>query len=160
MIKTILVATDFSEHAQRALECASDLAGQVGAKLYLLHVQTEGALRTALKEGLLSATSTDEEISEAVEQLIEERFSQSLCGIDRSQNDVEHCSRRGEPGVLIPTYSEEIGADLVVLGRRGAGFIGEVRAAVIGSVTASVIRRSPCPVMVVRREHGRMGSGG
>lgn len=153
MIKTILVATDFSEHSQRALERATDLAGQLGAKLYLFHVQTEGALRMALKEGLLSATSTDEEISEAVEQLIEERFSQSQCGIDRSQIVVEHSSRRGEPGVLIPAYAEEIGADLVVLGRRGAGLIGEVRAAVIGSVTASVIRRSPCPVMVVRREH-------
>jgi len=153
MIKTILVGTDFSEHSQRALERATDLAGQVGAKLYLFHVQTEGALRMALKEGLLSATSTDEEICEAVEQLIEERFSQSQCGIDRSQIVVEHSSRRGEPGVLIPAYAQEIGADLVVLGRRGAGLIGEVRAAVIGSVTASVIRRSPCPVMVVRREH-------
>ena len=153
MIKKILVGTDFSEHSQRALERATDLAGQVGAKLYLFHVQTEGALRMALKEGLLSATSTDEEICEAVEQLIEERFSQSQCGIDRSQIVVEHSSRRGEPGVLIPAYAEEIGADLVVLGRRGAGLIGEVRAAVIGSVTASVIRRSPCPVMVVRREH-------
>src|SRR5215471_739483 len=156
MIKTILVPTDFSEHAQRALERASDLAGQLGAKIYLLHVQTEGALRTALKEGLLGATSTDEEICEAVEQLIEERFSQTLCGIDRSNLVVEHCSRRGEPGVLIPAYAEEIGADLIVLGRRGAGLIGEVRAAVIGSVTASVIRKSPCPVMVVRREHGRI----
>ncbi|HKA20388.1 MAG TPA: universal stress protein [Blastocatellia bacterium] len=153
MIKTILVATDFSEHAQRALERAIDLAGQVGARVYLLHIQTEGALRMALREGLLSATSSDEEIREAVAQLIEERFSQAQSGIDRSQTVVEHCSRRGEAGVLIPAYAEEIGADLVVLGRRGAGLIGEVRAAVIGSVTASVIRRSPCPVMVVRREH-------
>jgi nucleotide-binding universal stress UspA family protein len=153
MIKTILVATDFSEHAQRALERASDLASQVGAKLYLLHVQTEGALRTALKEGLLGPTSTDEEITEAVAQLIEERLSQTLCGIDRSQIEVEHRCRRGDPPIVIPAYAEEIGADLVVLGRRGAGFIDEMRAAVIGSVTASLIRRSPCPVMVVRREH-------
>jgi nucleotide-binding universal stress UspA family protein len=153
MIKTILVPVDFSEHAQRAVERASDLAVQVGAKLYLLHVQTEGSLRTALREGLLGATSTDEEICQAVEQLIEERFSQTLCGLDRSQIVVEHCSRRGEPAALIPVYAEEIGADLVVLGRRGAGLMNEVRAAVIGSVTASVIRKSPCPVMVVRREH-------
>src|SRR5215471_12174722 len=157
MIKTILVPTDFSEHAQRALERASDLAEQLGAKLHLLHVQTEGALRTALKEGLLGATSTDEEIYEAVEQLIQERISQAKCGIDRSRIVVEHCSRRGEPGAVIPAYAEEIGADLVVLGRRGAGLIDEVKAAVIGSVTASVIRRSPCPVMVVRREHGGIG---
>src|SRR5438093_11767786 len=63
-IKTILVPTDFSEHAQRAFERACDLAGQVGAKVYLLHVQTESALRTAIKEGLVDGASTDEELKE------------------------------------------------------------------------------------------------
>jgi len=74
-----------------------------------------------------------------------------LAGVDRMR--VEYTSRRGESTVLIPAYAEEIGADLVVVGRRGAGLMSEMREAVIGSVTASVIRMSPCPVMVVRREH-------
>jgi nucleotide-binding universal stress UspA family protein len=54
---------------------------------------------------------------------------------------------------MIAAYAQELGADLVVVGRRGAGLIDEMRAAVIGSVTANVIRKAPCPVMVVRREH-------
>jgi universal stress protein A len=155
--KTILVPTDFSEHAQRAFERACDLAGQLGAKLYLLHVQTEGALRIAIKEGLLARCSTDEEIQNAVEQLIGERFSKSLSGVDTSHLDIEHTSRRGDPGALIPAYAKDIGADLVVVGRRGAGLIEDMRVAVIGSVTESVIRKSPCPVMVVRREHQNRG---
>jgi nucleotide-binding universal stress UspA family protein len=153
-IKTILVATDFSEHAQRAFERACDLAGQVGAQINLLHVQTESALRTAIKEGLIDGASTDEELHDAVEQLIAQRFSQTICAVDRSQIAIEHASRRGEPAAVIAAYAQEIDADLVVVGRRGAGLIDEMRTAVIGSVTESVIRKSPCPVMVVRREHG------
>jgi nucleotide-binding universal stress UspA family protein len=156
-IKTILVPTDFSEHAQRAFERACDLARQLGAKLYLLHVQTEGALRIAIKEGLLETCSTDEEIQNAVEQLIGQRFSKTLSGVDTSHLAIEHTSRRGDPGGLIPAYAQAIGADLVVVGRRGAGLIEDMRAAVIGSVTESVIRKSPCPVMVVRREHKNRG---
>jgi universal stress protein A len=152
-IKTILVPTDFSEHAQRAFERAYDLAGQLGAKLYLLHVQTDSALRIAIKEGLLVDTSTDEELRDAVSQLIEERFSQMLCAVDHSQISIEHTSRRGDPHAVIPSYAEEVGADLIAIGRRGAGLMNEVRAAVIGSVTEGVIRKSPCPVLVVRREH-------
>lgn len=152
-IKTILVPTDFSEHSQRAFESACDLAGQLGAKLYVLHVQTESALRTAVKEGLLDDASTDEALQAAVEQLIEQRFSQTLCAVDRSQIAIEHTSRRGDPDAVITAYAKEVGADLIVIGRRGAAFIDEMRAAVIGSVTGSVIRKSPCPVMVVRREH-------
>ncbi len=154
MIKTILVPTDFSEHSQRAFERARDLAEQLEAKLYLLHVQTESALRIAVKEGLLDGASTDEKLCEAVDQLIEQRFSQVLSGFDRSQIAIEHTSRRGEQAAVIVAYAQEIGADLIVIGRRGAGLIDEVRA-VIGSVTESIIRKSPCPVMVVRREHRR-----
>jgi nucleotide-binding universal stress UspA family protein len=153
MIKTILVATDFSEHSQRAFERAFDLAEQLGAKLCLLYVQTGSVLRTAVKEGLLAVGSTDDEMQEAVSQLIEGRFSQTVCAVDHSQVAIEHATRRGDPDAVIPAFAVEVGAGLIVIGRRGAGFMDEMRAAVIGSVTEAVIRKSPCPVMVVRRDH-------
>lgn len=152
-IKTILVPTDFSEHAKRAFERAYDLATQLGAKVYLLHVQMESSLRIAIKEGLLGENSTDEVIREAVAQLIAQRFSQTLSGVDRSVVEIEYTCRRGEPCAATIAYALEIGADLVVVGRRGTGLIEEMRVAVIGSVTEGLIRKSPCPVMVVRREH-------
>src|SRR5688572_3720109 len=112
IIKTILVPTDFSEHANRAFQRACDLADQLGAKLYVLHVQSESALRTAVKEGLFEGCTTDEEIHNAVAQLVEQRFSQTLSGVD-SSIAIEHTSRRGEPGAAIIAYAQEIGADLV-----------------------------------------------
>ena len=38
MIKTILVATDGSDHAKKALSLASDLGAKYGARLVLVHV--------------------------------------------------------------------------------------------------------------------------
>jgi len=152
-IKTILVPTDFSEHSQRAFEQACDLASQLRSKVYLLCVQTENALRTAIKEGLMDSSSTDDEVRNAVEQLIAQRFSQTMCGVDHDHSSIECVTKRGEPSAVITAYASEIGADLIVIGRRGAGLMHEVRASVLGSVTESVIRKSPCPVMVIRREH-------
>lgn len=153
-IKTILVATDFSEHSRRAFEVAYDLAKQSGAKLHVLHVQTENSLRTAVKEGLLDDASTNEEIQTAIQQLTAQRFAQLVSGLGDSDVSIEKTSRRGDADSVIPAYAKEIGADLVVVGRRGAGLIQGVRSALLGSVTDAIIRKSPCPVMVVRREHG------
>ena len=148
-IQIILVPVDFSENSQVAFETAYDLALQLGAKLYVLHVQDESALRIAIKEGLLGQCSTDEELQAAVERLTEERFSKMLSSVDISKVAIEHMSRRGDSDREIVAYAREIEADMIVMGRRGAGLIS----AVLGSVTESVIRKSPCPVLVVRLEH-------
>ena len=152
-IETILVPTDFSENAQAAFVKACELASQLKAKIYLLHVRDESALRIAIKEGLLDQASTDEELQKAVEQLTEERFSNMLASTDTSGVEVERAYRRGDSDSVIPAYARSIKADLIVVGRHGAGLIGKLRSAVIGSVAESLIGKSPCPVMLVRREH-------
>ena len=47
----------------------------------------------------------------------------------------------------------KINAYLLVVGRRGVSLINRV----VGHVTDSVIRKSPCPVVIVRREHKKQG---
>lgn len=151
-IHTILVATDFSEYAQVAFEKACDLALQLGARLHLLHVQDESALRVAIRESLLDGAQTDEELCKAVEELTAKRFATLLARVDRPKLAVESLSRRGEPGKVISQYAREIDAGITVVGRRGAGMMREILTAVVGSVAESVIRKSPCPVLVVRRD--------
>ena len=149
-IKTILVPTDFSDNAHLAFQKAFDLACQLGATLHLLHVQNESTLRMAIKEGLLRDDSTDQELQAEIGRIIEERCSKILAGCG---GPVEHLSRRGEPEVVIPRYAREIGADLVVVGMRGAGLSALIKSAVLGSIAESLLRKSPCPVMVVRLDH-------
>jgi len=152
-IEAILVATDFSENAQVAFEKAYELALQLGAKLHVLHVQDESALRVAIREGLLDERRTDEELCKAVEALTAERFAILLAGVDRSTVAVDALSRRGDSGKVIAEYASETGSQIIVMGRRGAGVIKDIMTAVVGSVAESVIRRSPCPVLLVRRDH-------
>jgi nucleotide-binding universal stress UspA family protein len=152
-IKTILAPTDFSENAQVAFERAYDLARQLRAKLYVLHVRDESNLRVAIREGLLAAESTDEQLQEAVRRLTEERFSKLFSCVDCSQIELEYISRRGDSDATIIAYAKEINADIIVIGRRGAGLMDNLLSAVLGSVAESVIKKSPCPVLVVRRDH-------
>lgn len=154
-IKNILAPTDFSENAQVAFERAYDLARQLKARLYVLHVRDESNLRIAIREGLLDAESTDEQLQAAVERLTEDRFSKLFADFDRSQVEIEHLSRRGDSDAAIIAYAKEISADIIVIGRRGAGMMYDFLSAVLGSVAETLIKKSPCPVLIVRRDHRR-----
>jgi len=152
-INTILVSTDFSENAQVASEKACELAGLLKARLHVLHVQDESSLRVAIKEGLLDTCETDEAIRTAVERLIEERFARLLAKTDCAGVEITHLSRRGDAAAQTLAYAKEIHADMIVIGRHGEGVLSNLISAVLGSVAEVIIRKSPCPVLVVRRDH-------
>jgi nucleotide-binding universal stress UspA family protein len=61
---------------------------------------------------------------------------------DRANSEVAF----GDPAVEIVGAAERLGADLLIMGRRRAG---GVRRAVLGSVVSGVLRRAPCPVLVL-----------
>ena len=154
-INTILVSTDFSDNAQVALERACELAGLLKARLHVLHVQDESSLRIAIKEGLLDTCQTDEAIRAAVGRLTEERFAQMFARADCAGLDITHLSRRGDAAGETLAYAKRINADMLVIGRHGEGVLGNIISAVLGSVAEVIIRKSPCPVLVVRRDHRR-----
>jgi nucleotide-binding universal stress UspA family protein len=152
-INTILVSTDFSENAQVACEKACELAGLLKATLHMLHVQDESSLRVAIKEGLLDSCETDEAIRAAVERLTEERFARIIAHADCARLEITYLSRRGEAAAQTLAYAKEIHADLIVIGRHGEGVLNNIISAVLGSVAEVIIRKSPCPVLIVRRDH-------
>ena len=154
-IKTILVSTDFSDNAQVAFEKACELAHLLKAKLHVLHVQDESALRVAIKEGLLESCENDEAIHAAVERLTEERFAHMLAAVDCADLDITHLSKRGEAAAQTLAYAKRIDADMIVIGRHGEGVLSNIISAVLGRVAEVIIRKSPCPVLVVRRDHRR-----
>lgn len=149
-IKTILIPTDFSENAQAAFATACDVAQQLNAKVYLLHVQDQSTLRVALREGLLEANASDEEIVAAVQKLIEMRFSSTRSGINPADVEIECLSRRGDADAEIVKYAREIAADMIVMGRQGVTVWSALASFVLGSVAASVVKNSPCPVLIVK----------
>lgn len=112
-------------------------------------------MRTAIKEGLLRADSTDEQLQASVQELVAERFSEATAGLDRSELDIECLSRRGYPKAAIVQYAEEINAGLVVIGMRGITAMSMIASAALGSVAEYVLRKSPCSTLIVRLEHRR-----
>lgn len=61
--------------------------------------------------------------------------------------EVERRVEVGDVAAAIVDVAAETGADVVVLGSHGRGFLGRV---LLGSVSEHVVRHAPCPVLVVR----------
>ena len=55
-------------------------------------------------------------------------------------------ARIGEAGQQILEYAKDLDIDLVIVGRQGAGKVGKI---LFGNVTERVVRKAPCPVLVI-----------
>ena len=142
MFSRILVAVDGSDHAERALREAIDLARAVGAGLTLITAVVP-PVRPSLAEPYAAPLSTNREELEREGKAIVERAAVSVPeGVP-----VETVVRTGPPG---PIVVEQIAAgehDLVVLGSRGRGAI---RSLFLGSVSHYVLHHSTRAVLIVR----------
>ena len=143
MFKRVLVAVDGSNHSERALAEAIDLAQQGDAALTLVTVVPEvGTL--ALGGGFAPAidyqTLTDD---------LEREYKQ-LLEAERAKLPAEDRFRavmlRGRPARALMDEVKSGGHDLVVMGSRGRGGL---RAMMLGSVSQEVLHACPVPVLVV-----------
>ncbi len=67
--------------------------------------------------------------------------------LDAHAIDVEYAIRSGDPGEAIVAFAQERAADLLMMGAFGHN---KVRELVVGSITAYVLNRAPCPVLLTR----------
>lgn len=137
MFNTVVIATDGSQSASRAVTVAIDLARRFDAGVHALYVIEEGdvaAAPEAVRERLQAALAENGE--EAVETVCE------------ANDTVTTAVREGRPPDEIIAYARDHDADLVATGTRGRH--GEYRF-VLGSVAEAVVRNSPVPVLTVRQ---------
>lgn len=134
MYDTILVPTDGSDGANRAVEHALDLAERYGAAVYALYVVDTRQY----------GQPTRERVEVVIEDLSEDAREMLDRLVDRADNrgvDLHPEVRQGVPYAEITDYAEELDADLVVMGFRGQS------EADIGSVTERVVRALDRPVL-------------
>ncbi|MDZ7731251.1 MAG: universal stress protein [Natrialbaceae archaeon] len=134
MYSRILVATDGSDAANRAVEHGLDLAETFSAELHAIYVvDTTRYGRSILgqDDGVL------EELEERGEELLEEIE-------ERGAIDVTTAIRRGQPHEEIDQYADEINADLILVGNRG---MSAPDGTTLGSVAERVVRYSGRPVV-------------
>ena len=142
-IKTILLTTDFSDTATRAVGPAIALARRFGAQLVLTFVE-EDRLPPLVVEYM--AVGVEDVLSQQVDRArtrLEEFAADHLSGFE----DLELVIGVGTPHVEIVRLAEEKKVDLIVMATHGRGFISH---AILGSTAERVLRRAPCPVLVSR----------
>lgn len=153
----ILVPTDFSEAADRALLHALGLARESGAELHLLHavVMPDGEMDD---EGLPGRETFYHHLEESAMELLARLVDpyRETASREGTSVRIRHTTRRGlsSPRAILG-YAEEHEIDLIILGTQGRQ--GSERF-LIGSTAEKIARFARCPVLTVGPHGGRVAA--
>jgi nucleotide-binding universal stress UspA family protein len=147
MIKKILVATDGSEHAKKAVHYACDVGLKYGAMVYVLHVVNKSGITKRLL-GLIEEHRKVKNVDVLLRQ-IGERI------IGAAKNEVEKKGLKkfhlvlieGDPAESIIKVAQKKKADLIVMGSRG---LGNLEGVFLGSVSHKVCNLADCSCMTIK----------
>ena len=156
MFTDILVAVDGSQHAERALEEAVDLARLGGGSLTLVTVAPElsgwfpvpgAGLPPPVNPTAGVPLPTDlrelrQDLVKAHRHILEQAQTNVPADVRATARVLD-----GRPGEAIVRQVRAGQHDLVVMGSRGRG---ELRSMVLGSVSHQVLHDSPVPVLIAR----------
>jgi nucleotide-binding universal stress UspA family protein len=141
-LEQILVPTDFSAHAERALDAAIGLARRFGAKVHLLHAY-HLPVTVATPEYVVIPrdfwTSVREAASKKLSDLVDRVRGEGL--------EVEAHLTEMAAAPAITEAAEKLGVDLIVMGTRGNTGLKHV---LLGSVAERTLRTAPCPVLTLK----------
>ena len=139
-LKRVLVAYDFSDYSELALNYALSFAQEYQSELHLLHV-------------LPPFTLNESEISwyplgrEGTYHRAAHRLQKAVPPEAHLWCDIRHAVSEGQAYREILNYAEKNQIDLICLGAHGAGFGMRT---LFGSNVDRVLRQAPCPVLVTR----------
>jgi nucleotide-binding universal stress UspA family protein len=137
MISRILVAVDGSQHADKALEYASNLAKKTGARLIIVHVAEE--FRNI-------GYSITRELEQRNRAMLQKYQSKAKKLVKRKYvNTIE--VKGNDIGEEILKTSDKEKIDTIVVGSRG---IRENKEFLLGSISYKVSHYAKCPVIIVR----------
>ncbi len=141
----ILVATDGSEGADRAVDYAARRAKADGAELLIVNVM--GGY--GLPDKVFLAFTNDQNV--LLKELLASQSAATLTTArDRAReagvSTIVLESRTGEVAQTIIDIAHEKNADAIVVGKRGAGRVAGV---LLGSVSQKLVSLSPLPLTVV-----------
>lgn len=142
-MKTILVLTDFSEHALYALKVAASIAKKINAKIKLVHTYD-------LSSSTFSENYYFEKFYDQIKNQAEERLN-TLVDMDILK-EIE-VSKHIITNMLIRklvTHDKYKDIDLIVIGSHGTSGFNKI---FIGSNTEKVVRLADSPVLTIKNEY-------
>jgi len=140
MTQSIVVGTDGSDLADRALSEAIDIAARDGATLHIVTAYPDIAFKEKITTGASTVTVNLREVADSV--------------LARGESDAEakgvkvatYASDKNPAEAILDTADEQ-NADLIVVGSRG---LSGIRRFLLGSVSSKVSEHAKCSVMIVR----------
>jgi nucleotide-binding universal stress UspA family protein len=146
MITSIVVGTDGSDTARKAVQEAADLAVEVGADIEIVSAYQPVSSARLRQEQRDAPGDIQHQItpSEDADMMLAE--AKELCE-DAGVKKVTTYAREGDPADAILDVAEEQGADLIVVGNKG---MSGAKRFVLGSVPNKVSHHAPCSVLIVR----------
>jgi nucleotide-binding universal stress UspA family protein len=152
-LRNLLVAVDGSPISDRVLSAARDLAATHGARTIVLYV-----IPSAIPTHLLAQGDQENEGLRLSSRDLEQervRWTRRLTKAGFDADTVTAEVAFGEAGQETLAAADRRGADLIIVGRSGAG---RIRRTLLGSVTREILHDSTRPVLVIlerRKGHGR-----
>ena len=140
MLKEILVPTDGSTHARKAIEFASDIALRYKATVHLIHVISP---LHSIAEGYVDQQIEDHQRKVAKEIIEEAEKEVKKKGVESYQSTIV----RGNPAQEIIEFARENDVDMIFMGSRGAG---KVEMLMLGSVSHKVCHLADCTCVTVK----------
>ena len=139
-LRHVVAGTDFSLGAEQAVDVAIRLACAAAAGFTLVHVCELGV------DG-----SDDQQLSRC-----DELLRRVVADLRRRSVEVTGVLRCGRPWEKLDNVATEVGANVIVIGRHGAG---RGRSVEIGSVAEQLVRSASRPVLTVACEFDRLDHG-
>ncbi len=144
MIARILVGTDGSETAVKAIDFAVELAERFGAQLHVASSYRPVSEYRLKKEQANAPQDVQWSLNpfedvEAALKTAEEKALEHGVGVTSE-------ARQGDPADLLCEIAGEFGADLLVVGSKG------MDRRILGSVPNKVSHKAPCSVVIVKTD--------
>ena len=143
-ISTILVGCDLSDGSDQALDRAIPIAEKHGARIVLVHAQSDDAPIADVDNEVLAQLG---EVSAAIRVAEARELATRMTTISERGLRTDIISRIGPPAEILAKAAIDESADLIVVGTHGRTGISRF---LIGSVATDTIRQATCDVLVCR----------
>jgi nucleotide-binding universal stress UspA family protein len=145
VFRSIVVGTDGSETAQKAVDAAVELARLSGAQLEIVSAY-EPVSRARLRDEKRQVPADLQWMVNPREE-VDATLADAAERVAESGVEPRTYAREGDPADAILDVAEELGSDLIVVGNKG---MTGAKRFLLGSVPNKVSHHAPCSVMIIR----------
>ena len=145
MFKNILCPVDMHPRSKMALKKAISIALQFNSKITLLNIHEEFMSKKQMVMSRVSVSALGEEFKKIATEAKND-MKDLVKELEAEDIECEYILRDGKASEIILKLSDQIDADLIVMGTNGKDSLTDF---IMGSTAQNVIQRSKCPVLVM-----------